>query len=140
MPPTAAMPRRWWGARCITLSLRRAVKNIILHTAPLELRWPVRRLTRYGLYHYKILSPLPFLCESSFLFLFLRYDSLLRNEPRDISTPKLSPHLSKTRQRTVLARIQPQLLFIPSHSSRTLRWGMLYFLHKCSVYRVYPRP
>ena len=35
-------------------------------------------------------------------------------------TPKLSPHLSKTRQRTVLARIQPQLLFIPSYSSRTL--------------------
>ena len=36
------------------------------------------------------------------------------------STPKLSPHLSKTRQPTVLARIQPQLIFIHSYSSRTL--------------------
>ena len=36
------------------------------------------------------------------------------------STPKRSPHLSKNRQRTVLARIQPQLLFIPSYSSRTV--------------------
>ena len=33
---------------------------------------------------------------------------------------KLLPHLSKNRQRTVLARIQPQLLFIPSYSSRTV--------------------
>ena len=31
-------------------------------------------------------------------------------------------HLSKNRERTVLARIQPQLLFIPSYSSRTVVW------------------
>eukprot|EP00964_Phaeocystis_antarctica_P022027 scaffold12216_cov60-Phaeocystis_antarctica.AAC.2 len=43
----------------------------------------------------------------------------------DISTPKLSPHLSKNRERTVLARIQPQLLFIPSYFSRTLLWTPL---------------
>ena len=29
------------------------------------------------------------------------------------------PHLSKNRQPRVLARIQPQLIFIPSYSSRT---------------------
>eukprot|EP00964_Phaeocystis_antarctica_P040518 scaffold23157_cov57-Phaeocystis_antarctica.AAC.3 len=38
----------------------------------------------------------------------------------DISTPKRQPHLSKNRQPRVLARIQPQLIFIPCYSSRTL--------------------
>ena len=35
--------------------------------------------------------------------------------------PKLSPHLSKDRRLTVLARIQPHFISIPSHSTRTVR-------------------
>ena len=42
------------------------------------------------------------------------------NSLSDVSTPKLSPHLSKTRQPTVLARIQSQLIFIPSFSTRVV--------------------
>ena len=42
----------------------------------------------------------------------------------DMSTPKLSPHLSKNREPAVLARIQPQLLFIPSYSSRTVLYDV----------------
>ena len=54
----------------------------------------------------------------------------------DISTPTLSPHLSKTRQRTVLARIQPQLLFIPSYSSRTELRPLLRFRRRTFQFRV----
>ena len=44
-------------------------------------------------------------------------------------TTRLSPHLSKNREPTVLARIQPQLLFVPSYSSRTTRTRLTYFTY-----------
>ena len=51
------------------------------------------------------------------------------------STIRLSPHLSKTRQPTVLARIQSQLIFIPSYFYRTV----VYTLHESRETRYHIR-
>ena len=45
--------------------------------------------------------------------------------PAGVLTLFAQARKTKNRERTVLARIQPQLLFIPSYSSRTLLWTPL---------------
>jgi hypothetical protein len=56
------------------------------------------------------------------LHLLFKTAASIRISLSEVLTPKLSPHLSKTRQPTVLARFQSQFIFIPSYSSRTVHF------------------
>ena len=65
--------------------------------------------------HTLILFSLVHTAQTYFRHLLFKTAASIQMSSNADSTPKLSPHLSENRQRTVLARIHPQLLFIPSY-------------------------